>query len=306
MLANLLKRLITSIPTLIVFSLVIFLSMHLVPGDPVKALAPPDATKELLDATRKMYGLDRPVMVQYFTWLQNLFQGNLGRSIVTRQPVLDEIISRYPSTLLLALFATLFGVLIGVPGGIISAAKNHTPIGNFFTVASLLGICIPYFWLGMILILVFSLKLGWFPSAGKGELKNLILPAITLGSYSAGVLSRFVRTGLLEVLKTDYIRTARAKGLKEIAVLSTHALKNALIPVVTMLGMLFGFAMAGTVVVETIFAYAGMGKLMVDSILSRDYPMVQGAAMVTAATFLIVNFLTDTLYEFLDPRIRTG
>jgi ABC-type dipeptide/oligopeptide/nickel transport system permease component len=280
--------------------------MQLVPGDPVRAFAPPDATKELIDAIRHEYGLDQPIMVQYFTWVRNLLQGNLGRSIVTRRPVIEEIKARYPDTLQLALLATIFGVLVGIPGGVISAVKNHTFIGNFFFAISLLGICIPYFWLGMILILVFSLNLGWLPSAGKGEFRHIILPAITLGSYSAGVLSRFVRTGLLDVLKSDYVRTARAKGLREFTVISSHALRNALIPVVTMIGILFGFAMAGTVVVETIFAYAGMGKLMVDSILARDYPMVQGAAIVTAATFLAVNFLTDMLYTILDPRTRAG
>ena len=257
-----------------------------------------------ITATEQMFNLGDPLWVQYLRWLRNALHGDFGTSIYSGRPVFDEIMVRLPATIELAVAATIISVLIAIPLGVISAAKQNSKLDYLSMGLATFFIAMPSFWLGLILILVFSLYLNLLPVAGYGGLQHLILPAVTLSAGMMAVTTRLTRSSVLEVLRLDYVRTARAKGVGEKAILYTHVLRNAMIPVVTIVGLQLGFLLAGTVIVETIFAWPGIGKLLIDSIDARDIPVIQGCAVLMAITFSLVNLLVDLSYYLLDPRVR--
>lgn len=298
------RRLLLTIPVLLGVSLLVFAMIRLVPGDPAIAIAGVHATKEFVEEIRKEFGLDKPIYIQYFGFIGRLLQGDLGISTRTRRPVLQEIWDRFPNTVELAVASMVVASLIGITAGIISATRQYSIFDNLSMLAALFGVSTPVFWLGLMLMLLFAVILDWLPATGRGTIFHLILPAITLGTASAAILARMTRSSMLEVLRQDFITTARSKGLREQIVVYKHALKNALIPVVTIMGLRFGTLLSGAVLTETVFAWPGVGRLMVDSILARDYPVVQGAVLLLAGTFVFINLFVDILYSFLDPRIR--
>ena len=273
-------------------------------GDPVQLMLDVTATEAEKQALRAQLGLDRSLPAQYVVYLRGMASGDLGRSVVSRRPVLEHIWERLPNTLLLGAVAIAFSVIIGVPIGVYSAVKRGTALDHAARVFAVLGQAVPTFWLGIMLILVFSVRFNWLPSSGRGDLEHLILPAVTLGLFTTARITRLTRSGMLEVLGQDYIRTARAKGVSEPPVVWKHALKNASIPIVTIVGIELGTLLGGSVITETIFAWPGVGRLSVQAIFNRDYPVVQAAVFLLASTFVIVNFLVDVIYTYLDPRIR--
>jgi ABC-type dipeptide/oligopeptide/nickel transport system permease component len=297
-------RLLWIVPVLLGVSLIVFSIMKLVPGDVAQVIAGMDGTAEDVELIRKSLGLDRPVHEQYLTFLWNTLQGDFGRSAVTKRPVAEEIASRIAPTAELAVAAFLVAIVVGLAAGIISATHRYTIWDNLATLVSLIGVSMPVFWLGLMLMLLFSVTLGWLPSSGAGTPAQLILPALALGSASTAIIARQTRSGLLEVLNQDYVRTARAKGLTERVVLMRHALKNALIPTVTIAGLQVGYLMGGSVLAETVFARPGLGRLLVDSIGRRDIPVVQTTILLLSVTFVLVNLAVDLLYVKLDPRIQ--
>lgn len=289
--------------------MITFLIMHLTPGDPAEMIAIArygidDLTQEDIECIRIQEGLDAPIHIQYLRWLNHALHGDLGCSLTNGEPVLSEILIRFPATIKLAVVSMIIALIIAIPIGIISATRQYSLIDNVSMMGAMLGVSMPNFWLGLLLILLFSLYLGWFPVCGYGGFEYIILPALTLGTGMAAITARLMRSNMLEVLGQDYIRTARAKGLGEKVVLSKHALKNALIPIVTVIGMQFGRVLEGAVIVETIFAWPGIGKLLVDSIYARDFAMIQGGVLFVAAIFVTVNLVVDISYTYLDPRIR--
>jgi len=298
------RRLLYVFPVMLAVSLLVFAILHVAPGDPAALLAGEDARPEDVATVRAKYGLDQPLYVQYGVWLGNVLRGDLGRSIVTRRPVLNEITSRLPSTVELAIASLLIAVIVGMAAGVISATRQYSLLDYATMVLALGGISVPIFWLGLMLIFIFAVELRWFPTGGTGSIRHLALPAITLGAASTAIIARMTRSSMLEVIRQDYIRTARAKGLRERAVILRHALKNALIPVVTVVGLQFGYLLGGAVLTETVFSRPGLGRLLVSSITSRDFPVVQGTLMLLAVSFVVVNLLVDLLYGYLDPRIR--
>ena len=304
MLTYLLRRILIAVPTLLGVVLLVFLMVRLAPGDPAILLAGEFATPETLEAIRTRYGLDRPLPEQCALYLGALLQGDLGESARSRRPVLEELKTYFPNTVVLATAAILVALATGIPLGILAALRQGSWLDLGVMVLALLGVSMPVFWFGLLAILIFSVELGWFPVAGKGTLAHLVLPAVTLGINATALLARMTRGTLVEVLSQDYIRTARAKGLAERVVIFKHALRNALIPVVTVAGLEFGSLLAGAVITETIFAWPGLGQLLVGSILSRDYPVVQGAVLLVAFTFTLVNLMVDLLYAWIDPRVR--
>ena len=304
MVGYIIRRSLLLIPTLFAVFTVVFLATHLAPGCPALLLAGDDATPEAIAAIKKELGLDQPLHVQYVRFLGRVLQGDLGYSLRTRRTVISEIMSRYPATLELAGLSLLLATTVGVTAGVISAVKQNSVYDNICMVGSLFGIAAPVFWLGLMLMLVFSVYLGWLPTVGRGDFSHIVLPAITLGAASTAVIARMTRSCMLEVLQQDYIRTARSKGLKERVVINKHALKNALIPVVTVIGLRFGVLLGGAVLTETVFAWPGVGRLLVDAIFWRDYPLIQGGVLLIATTFIIINLIVDISYSFLDPRIQ--
>lgn len=303
----LIRRLLQLVPILFGASILVFLMMRLLPGDPaLQALggaAASEVTGEQVEALREEWGLNDPLPVQYVAWLRHAVQGDFGRSTVSRVPARDEIISRFPATLQITLAALLVSVTLGVSSGLLAAIKPNSVADRGSMVVALLGVCTPSFWLGLMLMLLFSVKLGWLPTFGKGGISHLILPAITLGAGGAGVIARLTRSSMLEVLGDDYIRTARSKGLRESRVVYRHALKNAVIPVITLIGLEFGFLLSGSVVTETVFSYPGIGLLLITSIQNRDFPIVQGVILLFALQFVLVNLVVDLVYAWVDPRI---
>jgi len=299
-----LRRLLYAIPVMLVVSLIVFGILHIAPGDPATMLAGEDARPEDVAAIKANYGLDQPLYVQYGVWLGNALRGDFGRSIVTRRPVMDEIATRLPSTAQLAVSALFLAVIVGMIVGVISATRQYSALDHGVMVLALLGVSMPVFWLGLMLIMIFAVELRWLPTGGTGTIQQLVLPAVTLGAASTAIIARMTRSSMLEVVRQDYIRTARAKGLMERVVLVRHALKNALIPVATVVGIEFGYLLGGAVITETVFSRPGLGRLLVTSINSRDFPVVQGTLMLLAGSFVLVNLLVDILYGFLDPRIR--
>jgi ABC-type dipeptide/oligopeptide/nickel transport system permease component len=286
-------------------SIAVFLMMHLVPGDPAKMMLGELAVdKEAIANLRHQLGLDDPIPVQYWRFLKGALHGDLGRSILENQPVARMIWQVLPSTVELTLAGLGIAVLLGVVLGVTAAVRHRTWVDNASMVVALWGVSMPTFWTGLLLIFLFSLKLGWLPATGQGGLQRLIMPAFTLGYVAAAVIARLVRSSMLEVLQQDYVRTARAKGLAYRLVVYRHALKNALIPVVTVLGLQFGALLGGTVIIETVFSRPGIGRLAVASILSKDFQVTQGTVLMSAAFYTLVNVIVDVSYAFLDPRIR--
>jgi len=305
MTAYLLRRLSYSLIAFWGVLTIVFTLLHLT-GDPAALLAGDLATPDILQQIRHSYGLDQPLPVQYVQFLGQIVRGNFGYSYRQSLPVLELIGGHIGPTIELAVSALVVTVLIGVPLGVIAGANRGSPVDTTAMLASLFGLSIPSFWLGLMLIIVFGVLLGWLPVSGYGGLNHLIMPAVVLGGFEAAQLSRLTRTGLLEVLAQDYVRTARAKGLAPRLVLIKHALRNAALPVLTIVGMGFGRMLGGAVVVETIFAWPGMGRLGVQAVLARDFPVVLGTVVIGAAIFLVVNFLVDMSYGWIDPRLRTG
>jgi len=297
-------RLLYSLPALWLIVTMVFLLAHIVPGDPVQQMLGEGATASDLIQLRHALGLDQPIPVQYGRYLGGVARGNLGESFRFQQPVLHVVLEHYPATLELAFAALIVCCAIGIPAGIIAAQRRGRPSDHAIGFFTLLGLSIPNFALGPLLILIFSVLIGWLPVSGRGGPSHLILPAITLGAALAAILTRMVRTSVLEQLSSDYVRTARAKGLTERAVLLRHAFRNALIPILTILGLQFGTLLAGTIVTETIFSWPGIGRLAVQAIEARDYPLLQGCILVIAISYVLVNLLTDLVYAFADPRVR--
>ena len=308
MLRFILRRLLLMIPVMIGVSFIIFSMLHLVPGDPAVMLAGGEmASAEAVEEMRELMGFNDPFLVQYGRWLWNLIRyGDLGTSFVRiGESVIDEIILRFPATFQLAVSAVFVSTVIGIPIGIISATKQYSIFDNVAMFVALLGVSIPGFWQGLLMLLLFSLHLGWFPAIGLDSFNHIILPAITLGTGASAMVARMTRSSMLEVVGQDYIRTARAKGQTERIVISKHALKNALIPIITVIGLNFGFLIGGALITERVFTINGLGTLMVGAIGQRDFPIVQGSVLFIALSFSIVNLLVDILYAFVDPRVRS-
>lgn len=300
------RRLLLAVPVLIGVSILVFAIIRFIPGDPARAIAGVHASPEYIEQVRRELLLDEGLHVQYFVYMSNLLRGDLGRSTFTRRLVTVELFERFPNTLVLAASAMFVASVLGLSAGIISATKRYSLFDNFSMLAALIGVAAPVFWLGVMFQLLFSVNLGWLPSGGIGTWKHLVLPALTLGLATAALIARITRSSMLEVLGQDYITTARSKGLVERIVIYKHALKNALIPVVTVMGLQFGTLLGGAVLTETVFSWPGIGRLMVDSILARDYPVVQGAVLLLAVFFVMINLVVDVIYAFLDPRISYG
>ncbi len=310
----LVRRLLLLVPVLMGVSVIVFLVLHLAPGDPAEIMLGPQATQVERMRLRAELGLDDPLYLQYGRWMGHVVQGDLGRSLWMRRPVLGEVLVRFKATLLLTATALLISSIGGVALGILSATRPNSLLDRTSAVASLFGASMPVFWLGIVLMVLFSLTLGWLPASGMfapyggGDaldlLRHLVLPALTLAAASVTIVARLTRAAMLEVLGQDFIRTARAKGLAERRVVVRHALKNALVPIVTVIGVQAGYLLGGAVLTETVFAWPGVGTLMVQGILARDIPLVQGCVLVVALTFVLVNLAVDMLYALLDPRIR--
>ncbi len=307
----LLKIVLTAFPTLFGVLTVVFLLIHLTPGDPVLAILGPYATAESVEELRKNLGLDQPLIYQYLKFMGGVLRGDLGRSLVTEQPVLLETLRLFPYTAELALAGVLISIVLGVPVGIVSAIRRKSALDYLARTVSILGISVPVFFLAIILLLVFGYHLAWLPITGVGDasswssrLRHLILPAVTVGISMAVLIMRLTRSCMLEVLSQDYVRTARAKGLSESAVVLIHALRNALLPIVTVVGLSMGNLLGGAILVETVFARQGVGKLLLDAILARDYPQVQGTVLLIGCAVIFVNMTVDITYRFLDPRIK--
>jgi peptide/nickel transport system permease protein len=308
MLPYIAKRLLMLIPVVLGVVTLVFFLIHIVPGDPVEIMLGENAQGADLEALRQELKLDRPLGKQYLLYLAGLVRGEMGRSIHSREEVSVMIRGRFPATLILTLAAMMVAVLIAIPLGIVSATptRQYSLLDNASMLFALLGISMPNFWLGPLLILVFSIWLGWLPVSGTGGVQHLLLPAITLGTALAAILTRMTRASVLEVIREQYIVTARAKGLKERVILFKHALKNALTPVITILGLQFGALLSGSIITETIFSWPGIGRLVIQAVNQRDYPVVQGCVLFIALCYVLVNLATDLLYGVADPRIRIG
>ncbi len=300
-----LKRILMMIPVIIGLSLLVFLVLKMTPGDPARIVAGSEADEAAVEQIRKELGLDKPVLQQYVNYMAGLLRGDMGNSYANGKPVLGEIISRLPTTFALAFAGIFVAVLVGVPLGIISATKQYSLLDYISTVFALAGVAMPNFWMGLMLILLFSLYLGWLPSGGAADWTGYVLPAITIGTGAVANFMRTTRSSMLEVIRQDYIRTARAKGANEKRVIIGHALRNALIPVVTVIGLQFGNLLGGAVVNETVFALPGLGTLMINAINRKDEPIVLGSLITFAVIFSLVNLLVDILYAFIDPRIKS-
>lgn len=300
-----LRRLLLLIPVLLGVSFLVFTIMSLTPGDPAQLILGESAPKEAILKLREEMGLNNHFLVQYFNFIRKAVVGDFGRSYTTGREVFGEIFSRFPNTLILALLGVMISVSIGIPVGIISATKQYSFLDSFSMIGALLGVSMPNFWLGLMLILTFSVKFRLLPSGGFDGAKSLILPALTLGVGAAAIVTRMTRSSMLEVIRQDYIRTARAKGVAENKVVNKHALKNALIPVITVIGLQFGGLLGGAVLTESVYSWPGVGRLMVEAIRQKDTPTVLAAVVFLATTFSIVNLLVDILYAYVDPRIKS-
>ena len=297
-------RLLFALPALWLIVTMVFLLAHIVPGDPVAQMLGEGARADDLQQLRHALGLDVPIPIQYGRYLKGVLHGNLGESFRFQQPVTTVILEHYPATLELAAVALGVCILIGIPSGVLAAHKRGEKTDHAVGVLTLFGLSLPNFALGPVLMLVFSVVLGWLPVTGRGGMPHLVLPAFTLGAALAAILTRMVRTSVIEELSADYVRTARAKGVSESGVLFRHALRNALIPILTILGLQFGTLLAGTIVTETIFSWPGIGHLTVQAINARDYPLLQGCILLIAVSYVVVNLLTDLVYAVVDPRVR--
>jgi ABC-type dipeptide/oligopeptide/nickel transport system permease component len=297
-------RLLLALPALWLILTMVFLLAHIVPGDPVQQMLGEGARAEDLQQLRHTLGLDLPLGVQYGRYLTGILHGDLGESFRFQQPVLRVVASHYPATLELAIVALFVCAAIGIPAGMLAAQRRGSATDSAIGVFTLFGLSVPNFALGPVLILIFSVYLGWLPVSGRGGISHILLPAITLGAALAAILTRMVRTSVIEELSSDYVRTARAKGLSESAVLFRHAFRNALIPILTILGLQFGTLLAGTIVTESIFSWPGVGRLAVQAIQARDYPLLQGCILLISVSYVFVNLMTDLVYALVDPRVR--
>ncbi len=306
------RRLISAVPVIFAVTFIVFLVMHLVPGDPALALGGTEASPAEIAQMRHQMGIDQPLVVQLLAWYEHLLRGDLGQSLLLGQSVIQSILARVPVTFSLAGCSLVVTVAAGIPFGIAAAVKRNSWIDQLIMGTALLGLSVPNFWLGLMLIYLFAVALGWLPSGGYVPLfqdpaqwlRSIILPTISLSLMQIGFIARMTRSSVLEVLGEDYLRTARAKGLSERITVWKHALKNAMIPILTVVGMLFGLLLGGAVVIETVYALPGAGRLIVTGILRRDYPVIQGGLMATAVVFVALNLLVDVLYAYLDPRVR--
>ena len=306
------RRLLALVPVALVVATVAFVLIHLAPGDPASVIAGPDASRDDVQRIERQLGLDAPLPIQLVRWYGRLVQGDLGQSIFLRKPVTDAILDRVEPTLLLTLFAIVISILIGVPAGVLSARYHNTTTDQVLMVVALLGVSIPNFLLGLLFILFFSVWLGWFPVAGYSPLeygwlktlRSLVLPAFALGLVQSALIARIARSSMLDVLREQFITAGRAKGLSERAVVYKHALKNAMIPTVTIIGISFAILISGAVVVETVFNIPGLGRLIISAVLRRDYPVIQGVVLCIAGLYMLINLAVDLAYLALDPRIR--
>jgi peptide/nickel transport system permease protein len=326
------KRLLQLIPVILGVTIIAFSLIQLAPGDPARTMLGQHATEKELNEIREKYGLDQPVYIQYGIWLNGVLHGDLGRSILTKELVVNEISERFPNTIELAISAMIFAIIIGGIAGIISASKQYSITDYTVMGIALFGISMPVFWLGIMLMLIFGVILGWLPIGGRIDLfipfqritgfmvfdsiisgnfqalisvlKHLILPSIALGTIPMAIIARVTRSSMLEVLRQDFIRTERAKGLTERVVIYKHAVRNAMVPVVTVIGLNFGLLLAGAILTETVFSWPGLGRLVVNSVYERDYPLVVGCILIFAIVFVVVNLITDILYTYIDPRIK--
>jgi peptide/nickel transport system permease protein len=298
------RRILFLLPVLVGVSFIVFSLLYITPGDPARMVLGDQATEEAVQEFRNKEGLNDPFLVQYGRYVYKALQGDIGRSYMTRRPVSDEILSAFPSTIKLAALSMVIAILLGIPFGIISAIRQYSLFDSVTMIFAMGGLSMPVFWLGILLILFFSVQLRWLPSSGFDSLAAMILPSITLAAQSVAIVTRMTRSSMLEVVRQDYIRTARAKGQKESVVIWRHALGNALIPVVTVVGLQFGHLLGGAVLTESIFSIPGVGRLMVEAIKMRDYPLVQGGVLYIAIAFSLVNLLVDLVYAWVDPRIK--
>lgn len=332
MISYIIKRLLALIPVLVGVALVVFLIIHLIPGDPAQTMLGERASPEAIEHLRESMGLNEPLYMQFYDFFRDLLRGDLGRSIMSNNPVANEISLRFPATLELSFFAIIFAVVVGIPAGIFAATHQNSLFDNFSMLVALIGVSMPIFWLGLMFIWLFAVILGWLPpssrlsvgieldyitnllvidsiiqlnwTALKDVLSHLVLPSIALGTIPMAIIARMTRSSMLEVLKQDYIRTAYSKGLQDRVVVYKHALKNAFIPIITVVGLQFGVLLGGAVLTETIFSWPGLGKYLVDAIYARDFPVVQGGILFFAGTFVLVNLLVDISYAAIDPRIE--
>ncbi|MDI9505031.1 MAG: ABC transporter permease [Bacillota bacterium] len=304
MLRYIFRRILFLIPVLIGVSFIVFSLLYITPGDPARIVLGDQATEEAVQEFRNKEGLNDPFLVQYGRYVLKAIHGDIGRSYMTRRPVSGEILSAFPATIRLAALSMLIAIMLGVPFGIISAIRQYSFFDSVTMVFAMVGLSMPVFWLGILLILFFSVHLRWLPSSGFNTMAAMILPSVTLAAQSIAIVTRMTRSSMLEVVRQDYIRTVRAKGQKESVVIWRHALGNALIPVVTVVGLQFGHLLGGAVLTESIFSIPGVGRLMVDAIKMRDYPLVQGGVLYIAVAFSLVNLLVDLVYAWVDPRIK--
>ena len=305
MLRYIVRRVLFLIPVLLGVAFCVFTLLYLTPGDPARMVLGDLATEDAVQEFRNREGLNDPFLVQFgnYVW-KAVTKGDIGRSYVTKRSVAQEVLAAFPATLKLSALAMVIAILVGLPCGILSAIKQYSLFDTVTMIFAMIGLSMPVFWLGLLLILLFSVRLRWLPSSGFGTFKAMILPAVSLSAQAISMVTRMTRSSMLEVVRADYIRTARAKGQKESVVIWVHALHNALIPVVTLCGLQFGHLLAGAILTESIFAIPGVGRLMVTSIMQRDYPMVQGGVLFIAIAFSIVNLLVDLVYAYIDPRIK--
>ncbi len=300
------RRIIFFIPVLLGVIFIVFTLLHMTPGDPAKMILGQGATPEAVDQLRHEMGIDQPFFVQFFIYLKNLIlHQDIGISYTTKMPVIVSIMSCAPYTFKLALCSIIVGMVFGIPVGIISAVKQYSLFDSISMILALIGLSMPVFWLGLLLIILFSVQLGWLPASGFDTFKSMILPSLALGAQSVAIFARMTRSSMLEVVRQDYIRTVRAKGQKEFVIIFMHTLRNSLIPIITIIGLQFGTLLGGALLTESIFSIPGIGRLMVDSIKSRDYPVVQGGVLLIAIAFSIVNLIVDIIYGFVDPRIKS-
>ncbi|WP_371368310.1 Glutathione transport system permease protein GsiC [Sporomusa rhizae] len=306
MIRYVLRRIFFLIPVLFGVTFIVFTLLYITPGDPAKLILGEQAPPEAVQAMREEMGLDQPYLIQYYNYVKKaVLQQDIGRSYVTNRPVMQEILGAFPATFTLATSAMLVAILIGIPIGIISAIKQYSVFDTVSMIIALLGVSMPVFWLGLLLILLFTVYLGWLPASGFNSIKHMIMPALALGAMTAAIVTRMTRSSMLEVIRQDYIRTAQAKGQKQSVVVLKHALGNALIPIIAVIGLQFGQLLGGAVLTESIFSIPGVGRLMVDSIKMRDFPVVQGGVLFIALSFSVINLLVDLLYAYVDPRIRS-
>jgi ABC-type dipeptide/oligopeptide/nickel transport system permease component len=297
------RRLLLMVPVLMGVSVIVFSLVRLIPGDPAELLLGEDYTQEAYEKLRAEWGLDKPIYIQYLVFLKQLLRGDLGHSIRSGRPVTQELLERFKNTVQLAILAVILASVIGISAGIIAGTRPFSLIDSLTMVGSVAGVSMPVFWLGLMLIYLFAVNLNWLPAVGIGGIKHLILPGITLSAFTMATIARQSRSSMLEVMEQDYITTARSKGLTEGRIIRRHAIKNAMIPIITVQGVMIGRLLGGSIVTETVFAYPGMGKLLIDGIVGRDYPIVQGAILFYALSFSMINLIVDLTYVFFDPRI---